>query len=84
MLFTEALAQLKKGHYVTRNGWDDGYLAYLPRMQYLWKVQSVPNIGAGNWLAAVADYDADDWTLLSKDAVVAVPVVQTQGVSSAA
>lgn len=76
MLFSEALAELEKGNYVTRCAWKDGsYLAFLPHMEFLWKVQLVPNVGAGNWLPMVQDYKADDWKLLSKsDAPCAPPV----------
>lgn len=72
MLFMEALAELKKGNYVTRNGWEDGsFLALLPSMLYVWKVAIIPNPAAGNWLPLVADLDADDWRLLSKECGVA-------------
>jgi len=74
MLFTEALEALKSGSYVTRTAWTDGgYLAFLPNMQYIWKVQLVPNIGAGNWLPMLHDLCADDWTLLVPNSGSAEP-----------
>ena len=81
MLFTEALEALKNGSYVTRTAWTDGgYLAFLPNMQYIWKVQLMPNIGAGNWLPMLHDLCADDWTLLVPNSGV---VVETPPVADA-
>lgn len=68
MIFTEALAELQKGNYVTRNAWDatGEYIVLLPGMQYIWKVVSQPNPAAGNWLPLVADLLADDWKSMNE------------------
>lgn len=61
----EAVEALKQGHYVTRNDWTDGsYIAFLPGMTYFWKVMTLPNPAAGNWLPLVSDVTADDWKIL--------------------
>jgi len=74
MLFTEALKDLEQGKYVTRNGWNDGsYLALLPAMQYVWRVVTLPNPAAGNWLPMISDLNADDWKVLEKSSPHLVP-----------
>lgn len=81
MLYNEILAELKAGQYVTRQAWTDGsYLALLPKMQYIWKVQVTPSVGAGNWLGMFEDYQADDWKLLS-DVVEEVAVTECAAVA---
>lgn len=79
MLFTEALKDLQDGKYVTRNGWNDGsYLALLPAMQFVWKVTTIPNPAAGNWLPTISDLNADDWKALDKCAPHAIPDLNSE------
>ena len=66
MNFVEVLDALQKGEKVVREGWveADGYLALMPRMNYIWKILTVPNANAGNNLFSVEDYMATDWKVL--------------------
>lgn len=63
MLFAEALEQLKAGEAMRRESWDysEGYLKIMPDMLHVWKIVTKPNPNAGNFIFAVADFDADDW-----------------------
>jgi hypothetical protein len=82
MLFSDALAALNKGQYVTRTGWNDGsYLILLPGMPYLWKVQTQPAPAAGNWLPMNVDLLADDWQAINGQAPV---IVQADATPNAA
>ena len=68
MLFTEVLEHLQKGAYAARHKWSttNEYVALLPGMQYIWKILTVPNPSAGNWLPLVEDLQADDWKVIDK------------------
>lgn len=63
MLFAEALEQLKAGEAMRRAAWElsEGYLKIMPDMGHVWKVITKPTPNAGNFIFAVADFDADDW-----------------------
>ncbi len=74
MNFTEALQQLVDQKYVQREAWTDGsYLALMPGMQTVWKIQTVPNPNAGNWLPLVEDMLATDWKAYEKPVPVVTP-----------
>jgi hypothetical protein len=68
MLFEEALKELVSGKYAARGAWDNTgeYVVLLPGMQYVWKIMTLPNPNAGNWLPLVADLQADDWKVVSE------------------
>lgn len=63
MLLVDALNELKAGKNVCRAVWgmDDGYLALMPGMSYVWKIVLKPNPNAGNYIFLLADLEADDW-----------------------
>ncbi len=63
MMFKEALDHLVKGELVTRAAWKSEYLVFLPGMLYIWRVATVPNPAAGNWIPLVQDLLADDWEM---------------------
>lgn len=67
MLFMDALKELHEGKYVSRAAWDKSgeYCVLLPGMQYLWKIMTIPNPNAGNWLPLISDLEADDWKCVS-------------------
>jgi hypothetical protein len=68
MIFTEALALLEKGEFVTRPCWkEEGkYICHMPGMASIWMISHRPNPNAGNWLPLVADYQAQDWELVER------------------
>lgn len=83
MMFSDAIKALNDGKYVTRTGWNDGsYLVLLPSMPYIWKVATVPNPAAGNWLPLNVDLLADDW--ITVDGLVAPAVVEPAATPDAA
>lgn len=63
MLFKEALDALHEGRFMHRSGWpiEEGYLALLDGMKFVWKIMLQPNPNAGNFIFSVADFLADDW-----------------------
>lgn len=68
MLFVEAMTELKAGRYVARTAWDNSaeYICLMPGMQSIWKILTIPNPNAGNWLPLVQDLTADDWKVITK------------------
>lgn len=66
MLFAEALAALKEGKNIAREGWEEseGYLALMRGMKHVWKVIPFPNPNAGNHILSVEELQADDWKLV--------------------
>lgn len=65
MLFQEALSLLKSGAHVRRKAWapEEGFLSLMPGMLYVWKIVTVPNPNAGNFIFSVEDFTSDDWEL---------------------
>ena len=63
MLFVYALERLKMGAAMRRKGWteEDGYIALMPGMKYVWKIVLLPNPNAGNFIFSVEDFTANDW-----------------------
>jgi hypothetical protein len=61
MNFDQALVELQAGKYVKRAGWADGYCCLMPDMAYVWRILTIPNANAGNYLPTLSDLLADDW-----------------------
>lgn len=74
MFFQDALAELHAGKPMVRACWkvEDGYLMLMPNMEYVWKIIGKPAPNAGNFIFAVADFEADDWQEYEVPAEVAV------------
>ena len=69
MIFTDALAELRNGNYVTRGAWDRSreYLIFLPEIQYISAVVMIDDMRQiMEWCPLVADLIADDWRILSR------------------
>jgi hypothetical protein len=71
MLFTDALKQLLEGNYVQRATWAEAgqYIVLMPNMNHIWQILVKPNPNAGNWLPSIADFNADDWELVTKSRI---------------
>ena len=72
MLFSEALQEMLKGNFVTRETYEKTtgeYYVLLPGMQFVWKIVTQPNPAAGNWLPLVDDLTASDWVVVDKGVV---------------
>lgn len=68
MNFQEALEKVQSGEYVKRSSWEDGYVAHMPGMAYLWRIiiptATAPQANAGNYLPLLEDFLASDWQVV--------------------
>jgi hypothetical protein len=71
MQFMEAVSNLENGKYVARGAWDHSgeYIVLMPGMQYIWKIMTIPNPNAGNWIPLMSDIMADDWKVVERKKV---------------
>lgn len=59
------LQAVMNGQQVSRPCWPEGeYVVHLPGMPYLWKIMTLPNPNAGNWIPTLDDLMASDYVLL--------------------
>ena len=66
MKFVEALEALQDRKFVARESWNESgeYICLMPGMQSIWKILTLPNPNAGNWLPLMNDLLADDWKVV--------------------
>jgi hypothetical protein len=78
MLFNEALEALKEGKHIRRALWskEEGYLVLLPGIRTVWRIQSIPNVTAGNHLFLSDEFQASDWEILDVEKYLAEPKPQ--------